>query len=148
MAELVTIARYRDLPEAWIAKGKLESAGVPCFIADDNMVRMNWLRSNAFGGVRLRVGDRFAFTAYELLNQDPPERLPAPQREYLQPRCPRCESLEISHIAVHPLSYLLLWAGIPVLVRTNHWECENCGAGWKWEGLGEYDDEPAAPSHA
>jgi hypothetical protein len=148
MAELVTIARYRDLPEAWIAKGKLQSAGVPCFLADDNIVRMNWLRSNAFGGVRLRVGDDFAFTALELLSQDPPERLPAPGSEYRQPRCPRCNSLEISHAAVHPLSYLFLAAGIPVLIRADHWECESCGAGWKWEGRGEYDDQPATPPHA
>jgi Putative prokaryotic signal transducing protein len=147
MPDLVTIARYRDLPEAWIAKGKLESAGVPCFLADDNIVRMNWMRSNAFGGVRLRVGDRFAAAASALLNQAPPERLPAPGSEYIQPRCPRCESLVISHIAVHPMSYLLLWMGFPVLVRTDYWQCDNCDATWKWEGSGEYDDQPATPPH-
>ena len=46
---LVLLRRFRDLPEALLAKGKLESAGVPCFFADDNTVRMDWLWSNLLG---------------------------------------------------------------------------------------------------
>jgi len=58
---LVLLRRFRDLPEALLAKGKLDSAGVDCFLADENMVRMDWLISNLLGGVKLMVdGDRFA----------------------------------------------------------------------------------------
>ncbi|HET8827600.1 MAG TPA: hypothetical protein VFM77_20840, partial [Terriglobales bacterium] len=47
---LVLLRRFRDLPEALLAKGMLESAGIPCFLADDNMVRLDWFISNLLGG--------------------------------------------------------------------------------------------------
>jgi hypothetical protein len=36
---LQTIRQFRDLPEALLAKGCLESAGIEAFLSDDNMVR-------------------------------------------------------------------------------------------------------------
>ena len=53
--KLVAVRRFRDLPEALVAKGVLDSAGVKCFLSDENTVRMDWLWSNALGGVRLWV---------------------------------------------------------------------------------------------
>jgi hypothetical protein len=38
MREMVTIRKFRDLPEALFAKGSLESAGIECAMVDDNMV--------------------------------------------------------------------------------------------------------------
>jgi hypothetical protein len=52
---LVLLRRFRDLPEAMLAKGKLDSAGIDCFLADENMVRMDWFISNLLGGVKLLV---------------------------------------------------------------------------------------------
>jgi len=52
---LVVLCRYRDLHEALMAQGTLESAGIESFLADENMVRMHWMWSNALGGVRLFV---------------------------------------------------------------------------------------------
>ena|ERR1051326_4791155 len=67
--DLVLLRRFRDLHEALLAKGKLDSAGVDCFLADDNMVRMDWFISNLLGGVKLMVdGERFA-QASKLLNE-------------------------------------------------------------------------------
>src|SRR5258708_2135095 len=34
---LVLLRRFRDVPEALLAKGRLDSAGIECFLADDNM---------------------------------------------------------------------------------------------------------------
>ena len=53
--DLVTIRQFRDLPEALLAKGSLESAGIPCFLADENLVRLDWFISNFIGGIKLRV---------------------------------------------------------------------------------------------
>jgi Putative prokaryotic signal transducing protein len=53
--KLIAVRRFRDLPEALVAKGVLDSAGVKCFLSDENTVRMDWLWSNALGGVRLWV---------------------------------------------------------------------------------------------
>jgi hypothetical protein len=147
MRELVTVARYQNLPEAWIAKGKLESAGVPCFLIDDNMVRMNWFYANLLGGIKLQVAAEYASTANDLLQEDVPEELPAPAgRSYVQPRCPRCESLDVHFVAVNPISYVMLYLRLPIFISSKHWECKNCEARWKWEGPGEYDNQPSQPA--
>jgi hypothetical protein len=48
--DLVLVRRFRDLPEALLAKGVLDSAGIECFLADANMVRTDWFISNLLGG--------------------------------------------------------------------------------------------------
>lgn len=40
---LITIAQFRDLPEAGLAKSKIESAGIPCFLENEYTVGANWL---------------------------------------------------------------------------------------------------------
>jgi hypothetical protein len=55
MRELVTVRQFRDLPEALLAKGSLESAGIECFLADENLVRLDWFISNFIGGIKLNV---------------------------------------------------------------------------------------------
>src|SRR5436305_2034074 len=52
---LVLLRRFRDIPEALLAKGRLDSAGIDCFLADENMVRMDWFISNLLGGIKLLV---------------------------------------------------------------------------------------------
>jgi hypothetical protein len=55
LRELVTIRQFRDLPEAILARGILDSAAIESFLADDNIVRMDWFISNLVGGVKLKV---------------------------------------------------------------------------------------------
>ncbi len=72
--ELVTLQHFRDVPEALLAKGKLESAGIACSLADGNLVRMDWLLSNAIGGIRLQVHAQEAEAARAILDEPiPPE---------------------------------------------------------------------------
>jgi hypothetical protein len=40
--DLVMVHRFRDLPDALLAKIMLDSAGIECFLVDDNVVRMDW----------------------------------------------------------------------------------------------------------
>lgn len=75
MAEkLVVIRRFRDLIEAELAKGKLKSAGISSFIADENIVRMDWFYSNAIGGLRLLVEPEDAEAAHAILDEPIPSR--------------------------------------------------------------------------
>lgn len=67
--DLVLLRRFRDIPEALLAKGKLASAGVECFLADENMVRMDWFYSNLVGGVKLMVDAEQFAEASRLLNE-------------------------------------------------------------------------------
>ena len=53
--EVIAIRRYRDIPAALLAKSILDSADIENFLTDVNTVRMDWLWSNALGGVRLFV---------------------------------------------------------------------------------------------
>lgn len=70
---LVLLRRFRDLPEALLAKGMLESAGIPCFLADDNMVRLDWFLSNLLGGAKLMVDAEDFAEASRVLNEPPPQ---------------------------------------------------------------------------
>ena len=72
-SDLVTIRTFRDLPEALLAKGLLESAGIECFLTDDNMVRLDWFISNAFGNMRLQVNRDDSEAAMEILDQPTPD---------------------------------------------------------------------------
>jgi hypothetical protein len=66
---LVMVKRFRDLPEAFVAKSILESAKIDCFLADENMVRIDWFISNLLGGTKLMVRPEDAETALALLNE-------------------------------------------------------------------------------
>jgi hypothetical protein len=68
--KLIALRRFRDLPEALVAKGLLDSANIKCFLSDENTVRMDWLWSNALGGVRLWVREDDVTQAIELLDHD------------------------------------------------------------------------------
>src|SRR6202795_894274 len=93
---LVTLEHFRDIPQALLAKGKLEWAGIECWLADGNLVRMDWLLSNAIGGIRLQVRGPDLETARAVLEEPiPPEFSEEEVGEpFEQPRCPRCYSLD------------------------------------------------------
>jgi hypothetical protein len=94
---LVTLRRFRDNSEALLAQGVLESAGLEGFLIDETTIRMDWLWSNALGGVKLCVKPADAHAALELLDQSVPERFDvAGVGNYEQPRCPKCSSVDIS----------------------------------------------------
>ena len=65
----VVIRRFRDMPGASIAQSILESAGIESFLADENVVRMDWLWSNGVGGIKLLVREEDVEAANSLLDQ-------------------------------------------------------------------------------
>tara|TARA_R100001143_G_scaffold755_1_gene2242 strand:- start:4968 stop:5165 length:198 start_codon:yes stop_codon:yes gene_type:complete len=48
---LKTVATFSFPHEAHIARAKLESEGIPALVADEHTINMQWLYSNALGGV-------------------------------------------------------------------------------------------------
>jgi hypothetical protein len=81
--KLVILQRFRDLPEAMLAKTVLESAGVPCFLADENTVRMDWMWSNALGGIKLWVREEDVAEATGLLQNDTSKELTSDETDPL-----------------------------------------------------------------
>jgi len=70
---MVTIRTFPDVMQAWLAKSSLESAGVECYLVDDNMVRLDWGISIVLGGVKLKVKPEDAEDAVVFLDQPVPE---------------------------------------------------------------------------
>ncbi|HZQ20412.1 MAG TPA: DUF2007 domain-containing protein [Terriglobales bacterium] len=75
LRNLDLLRRFRDVPEALLAKGRLEASGIECFLADENMVRMDWFISNFLGGVKLMVGPESFSEASRILNDPAPRGL-------------------------------------------------------------------------
>jgi hypothetical protein len=69
-SKIVTIRRFLHLQDALVAKSALESAGIECFLADEDSIRLDWFISNALGGIKLWVKEKDAHEADELLAQD------------------------------------------------------------------------------
>jgi hypothetical protein len=134
--ETVTLRKFRDLPEALLAKGSLESAGIQAYLVDDNMIRMDWFISNLLGGIKLRVRAEDAEAASEILNQPIPELLDVEGvGNFEQPKCPRCQSLDVSYEELNkPVSYVTAYAGVPIPVYKRGWTCHACGNEWEEQG--------------
>jgi hypothetical protein len=131
--ETVTLRQFRDLPEALLAKGSLESAGIQAYLVDDNMVRLDWFISNLLGGIKLKVRAEDAEAASEILDRPIPEILDVEGvGDFEQPKCPRCQSLEVSCDELNKgISYWTAYAGVPVPVYKKGWTCHACGNAWE-----------------
>ena len=131
---LVTVRRYRDLVEAFLGRSLLESAGISSWIADENLVRMDWFYSNAVGGMRLQVDENDEAAAREILDERAPQTITYGEKEvYVQPTCPKCGSVEVTlgDGTERGRSFLALYVlAIPVPPREAVWHCEACGAQW------------------
>jgi hypothetical protein len=129
--EIVTVRQFRDLPEALLAKGSLESAGIQAYLVDDNMIRMDWFISNLLGGIKLKVHAEDAEVAKQILDQSIPEMLDVEGiGNFDQPKCPTCQSLDIAYEENKPASYISAYIGVPVPVRKRGWKCHDCGNEW------------------
>ena len=135
LKDTVVVRQFRDLHEALLAKGCLESAGISADLVDDNMVRLDWFYSNLIGGVKLKVRKEDADTAIQILDQPIPDSMDVEGvGEYEQPKCPKCESLDVSFQELNKLlSFGSAYLGVPIPVYTKAWSCHACGHQWEEE---------------
>jgi len=131
--ELVTIRSYRDLSEAIVARGVIESAGIFCFLRDENLVRLDWQVSNFIGGIRLQVAASDVEAGQALLSQPVPNEFFIPdQQGFSQPRCPRCTSTDIMWERKGrkaALASLYLFS-LPFPRGSESWHCSSCDLHW------------------
>jgi hypothetical protein len=141
--DLVTIRRYRDLSEAIVARAVVESAGIFCFLKDENLVRLEWQISNFIGGIRLQVGAADVEAAEAVLAQPVPNSIDIPnQPDFVQPRCPRCSSTDIAWERQGRRAALLslYLFSLPLPRGSESWRCSSCDLRWVDE------DEPIQTS--
>lgn len=79
-----TVASFSKPFEAHLLIARLEANGIRAFARDENLVTLDWLYSNAVGGVKIDVADEDYERALELLETDSPP--PAP--ETIRPKSP------------------------------------------------------------
>ena len=64
---MVTIRTFSMLPEAHLLQSLLAGSGIDSFLPDENTIQLDWMWSNAIGGVRVQVAEADAEKAGELL---------------------------------------------------------------------------------
>lgn len=127
----MTIANFSQLIEANLAKTRLESAGIECFLTNEHIVSMNWFWSNAVGGVGVQVREADVDSAIEALQGDPASADSEGARARDDPgeiRCPKCRSKNV-YDEKWPLSFVvasLLLLGLPLLFFKRKRECLEC----------------------
>ena len=127
--DLVTVGRYSTPFEAHMAKARLESAGIPAFVADEYTIGINWLFSNALGGVKVRVPEPLASEAQELLAS---KAEPSPTDETAAHACPQCGSKNTGDFLDKRGAFLtLLLLGLPLLLPREKKRCRDCGHRWR-----------------
>jgi hypothetical protein len=128
----LVLRRFRDLPDAHLFNSILDSAGIECFLADENTIRMDWFWSNLLGRIKLCVREVDADAASSLLEQSVPEVFGVEgMGEYQQPRCPNCRSLEVSFQGLNKaVDYTSALLGGPRPLHRSLWECDSCGHQW------------------
>ena len=123
----VTVGWYLHPIEAEIARGRLESEGVPAFLHSNNHSQVNWPITLALGGIRLQVPSSAAQEAKEILQSVVP--LPDSEEDIACPSCgsldskPEETSWEIAFLVVHFLH-------LPLPFRRGGRRCQECGRKW------------------
>jgi hypothetical protein len=154
----VTIARYTTSEWAHLARLRLEAAGIPVFIADENVGAVAWHYALATGGIKLQVPAEQAAEAAKVLEEHPAapvaETLAAADQEARPDpdACPQCGSTDVRAslwtarrilgltvivliaLSMHLLAGILVFAFAVLSVLTSRRRrCERCGT--------EFDDD-------
>jgi hypothetical protein len=129
--QLVTIGSYSTPYEASLVRGELEAFNIDATLADENTVSINWLWSNALGGVKVQVPESEVAEALGVLRtgeSDEPDGQDMPQATL----CPVCGSAD-THYYLDKRGSFLTWLvlGIPVMPAISKRECAGCGHKWK-----------------
>ncbi len=129
---LRTIASFRDVPLAELARSKLESEGIPCFLKDKNLIAIDWAYSFALGGVKLQVREADAERAKAILNEDHSADLEEIEEEFpaLKPGdlCEQCHSPNLKVVdASRKAGAWSLLLGFPFIFFRKRYQCVDCG---------------------
>ncbi len=123
----VVIKSYSYPYEAQIAKARLTSVGIPVIIQNEHTINMDWLYSNALGGVRVAVASDRVEDAKFLLNHDFSQDV---DEEFNQSKkhCPNCKCNAIEPYTKGKRSAFLLFAiiGFPLNKYEHGYRCQQC----------------------
>ncbi len=121
-----TIASFRDVPSAYIARARLDAEDVPTNVADEHKVGVAWLYSQAIGGVKLQVLESDVRRARAILEAPQPGE-EADSVSY--GACPSCGGINVSP-ATYPkrVGIFSLLLGFPLPFKRKQLSCASCGS--------------------
>jgi hypothetical protein len=148
-----TVATFTTAIAAHAARTKLESEGIECFVADENLVGANPLYSNAVGGVKVQVAPKDAERARKALGESLGHeaekgakaghgRAPslAEAERFNNAKdvvCPKCGSEELERSLFSGNVSKAVWLLVSLLVMiplpwfgARRLRCRSCGHGW------------------
>jgi rubredoxin len=135
MNDWVAVASFSQPVEAHLARTKLESEGIPCVVGDENLIRVDWLLSNAVGGVKLMVPRSEVERARDALRPRPRLVVVAERGEPSDGDliCPRCRSDDVYYSRYNRriAGVFILLLGFLIPWRDRRWACTQCGYEWK-----------------
>lgn len=117
--------------EAQIAKTQLEAMAIPARIENEHTINMDWLYSNALGGVRLLVPQEYLSVAQSILAQDFSQDVDQILGSE-QISCPQCGSTEVEPYTQgkKPAYLVFLLIGFPLFFYKNGMKCKKCQYFW------------------
>jgi hypothetical protein len=142
IGNLVVLQRFRELAEAELAKSVLESTGIKCVL---RTVELLGGSSNALGGIKVCVGREDAGIAAKILGQEIPESFDVEGvGQFKQPRCPNCQSLDIS-LRDWDRRFVRFVVGVPGPTRRSGriWLCHSCNH--EWPDSDDFSDRDIRP---
>lgn len=128
---LITVGAYTVPYEANIAQGLLESEEIPSFLMDYYTIYVQWLYSNALGGVKLQVPEEYTDKAREILSDS--LNAEYPPEFFTEGSCPRCGHGETEYILLGKRWIFLTWllTGYPLMCPFARLRCPKCGYRWR-----------------
>ena len=138
--ELITIANFSHPTEADPVVAWLESEGIECFVTNEHTVTMNWLYSNAIGGVGVQVQAADVERANEILQavsdldsvggESTPSDSEMDQGSDAtsEIRCPQCGSANVYYEKFSRRLVFASWAllSVPLPFFKKKWKCREC----------------------
>ena len=124
---MITVASFSKPEEAHLLRMRLEAGGVAAYILDENMVQMDWLYSNAIGGVRVQIAEEDAEDAKEILKETY-----IPDTDPNMAQCQKCGSRDSAPDELpRRIAFLTLWfLQFPFLFSKSRWRCNSCNHVW------------------
>ena len=65
-----TLASFNLPMDAYLLRARLEGSGIAAYVRDENLITLDWLYSNAVGGVKVDVMDEDYEQALQLLESE------------------------------------------------------------------------------
>jgi DNA-directed RNA polymerase subunit M/transcription elongation factor TFIIS len=145
----ITVATFSLPQQAHIARLRLESEEIDCFLIDENLVATDWLLANAVGGIKVQVREQDADRARSILDaravlpdsdddddaDDDDE--PAESESSGPMTCPKCGSPDVERTWFsRRLFFLAVLIGLPLPLPMRICRCTRCHHEWKQQRSG------------